>query len=413
MTYRTIRQRLMLSAGSTVIMGLMLAAAASSQASAQSYGASPGSTSTTTNTAATTLSTTSSSATPLYPSPFQTHFWESLELEPQDAWTTLRKSFQWQEKTLPVEAQARVDKWIEHYRSSPENIATITERATPWLAWITQQVSERGLPGEVALIPFVESSFDPGARSHRGAAGLWQFMPGTGDALGLIRNGNYDGRLDVVTSTGAALDYLEMQADQWYEGDLMLSLAAYNAGAGTVNRAQRLAQGQGLNGDYWDLSLPYETMQYVPKLKAIATIINNPDQYGVNLPEINIDPAFAKVQLAQAVSLSEASQLLDVSKTALVELNPGLLNGSIDPRSAQTLLVPEEVDTHVLAELSQDNRQALAQGSGADTHRVERGDSLSAIAARYNIDQQDLIRWNAIDRPSAIQPGQLLTLSGR
>lgn len=413
MTYRTIRQRLMLSAGSTVIMGLMLAAAASSQASAQSYGASPGSTSTTTNTAATTLSTTSSSATPLYPSPFQTHFWESLELESQDAWTTLRKSFQWQEKTLPVEAQARVDKWIEHYRSSPENIATITERATPWLAWITQQVSERGLPGEVALIPFVESSFDPGARSHRGAAGLWQFMPGTGDALGLIRNGNYDGRLDVVTSTGAALDYLEMQADQWYEGDLMLSLAAYNAGAGTVNRAQRLAQGQGLNGDYWDLSLPYETMQYVPKLKAIATIINNPDQYGVNLPEINIDPAFAKVQLAQAVSLSEASQLLDVSKTALVELNPGLLNGSIDPRSAQTLLVPEEVDTHVLAELSQGNRQALAQGSGADTHRVERGDSLSAIAARYNIDQQDLIRWNAIDRPSAIQPGQLLTLSGR
>ena len=400
MTYRTIRQRLMLSAGSTVIMGLMLAAAASSQASAQTYGASPG-------------STTSSSTTPLYPSPFQTHFWESLELEPQDAWTTLRTSFQWQEKTLPVEAQARVDKWIEHYRSSPENIATITERATPWLAWITQQVSERGLPGEVALIPFVESSFDPGARSHRGAAGLWQFMPGTGDALGLVRNGNYDGRLDVVTSTGAALDYLEMQADQWYEGDLMLSLAAYNAGAGTVNRAQRQAQGQGLNGDYWDLSLPYETMQYVPKLKAIATIINNPDQYGVNLPEINIDPAFAKVQLAQAVSLSEASQLLDVSKAALVELNPGLLNGSIDPRSAQTLLVPEQVDTQVLAQLSQGNRQTLAQNNSADTHRVERGDSLSAIAARYNIDQQDLIRWNAIDRPSAIQPGQLLTLSGR
>ena len=312
-----------------------------------------------------------------------------------------------------MEAQARVDKWIEHYRSSPDNIATITERATPWLAWITQQVSERGLPGEVALIPFVESSFDPGARSHRGAAGLWQFMPGTGDALGLVRNGNYDGRLDVVTSTGAALDYLEMQADQWYEGDLMLSLAAYNAGAGTVNRAQRQAQGQGLNGDYWDLSLPYETMQYVPKLKAIATIINNPDQYGVNLPEINIDPAFAKVQLAQAVSLSEASQLLDVSKAALVELNPGLLNGSIDPRSAQTLLVPEQVDTQVLAQLSQGNRQTLAQNNSADTHRVERGDSLSAIAARYNIDQQDLIRWNAIDRPSAIQPGQLLTLSGR
>ncbi|WP_386077560.1 transglycosylase SLT domain-containing protein [Vreelandella sp. F11] len=407
MTYRTIRQRLMLSAGSTVIMGLMLAAAASSQASATAYEGSTASTS------------TSVDATKPRPTPFQIHFWEALELKPQDAWTTLRNSFQWQEKSLPAEAQARVDEWIEYYRSSPENIATITERASPWLAWITQQVSERGLPGEVALIPFVESSFDPGARSHRGAAGLWQFMPGTGDALGLVRNGNYDGRLDVLTSTEAALDYLEMQADQWYEGDLMLSLAAYNAGAGTVNRALRQAQSQGLKGDYWDLSLPHETMQYVPKLKAIATIIDAPEEYGVSLPEIHVDPAFAKVKLAHAVTLSEASQLLDVSQTALAELNPGLLNGSIDPRSAQTLLVPEEVDTQMLAQLAQggnqasESNQAVAQNSRATTHRVERGDSLSAIAARYNVDQQDLIRWNAIDRPSALQPGQLLTLSGR
>lgn len=397
MTYRTIRRRLMLSASSTVIMGLMLAAAASSQA----YETSTGSIN------------TSTTAIKISPTPFRTHFWEALELEPQDAWTTLRKSFQWQDVSLSADAQARVDAWIEHYRSSPENIATITERATPWLAWITQQVSERGLPGEVALIPFVESSFDPVALSHRGAAGLWQFMPGTGDALGLVRNGNYDGRLDVVTSTRAALDYLEMQADQWYAGDLMLSLAAYNAGAGTVNRAQRQAQGQGLNGNYWDLSLPYETMQYVPKLRAIATIINDPEQYGVSLPDIHVDPAFAKVQLANAVSLSQASQMLDVSKTALVELNPGLLNGSIDPRSAQTLLVPEGVDKQVLAQLSQGNSQALAQSNNNNTHRVKRGDNLSTIAAYYNIDQKDLIRWNAIDRPGALQPGQLLTLSGR
>ncbi|MDN7132356.1 transglycosylase SLT domain-containing protein [Halomonas sp. MC140] len=406
MTYRTIRQRLMLSAGSSVIMGLILAAAASSQASA--YEAPRSSTAT----AQYAANTGMPAATPS-PSAFQSHFWEALELEPQDAWTTLRKSFQWQDAPLSADAQARVDAWIEHYQSSPENIATITERATPWLAWISQQVSERGLPGEVALIPFVESSFDPAAKSHRGAAGLWQFMPGTGDALGLIRNGNYDGRLDVVTSTGAALDYLEMQADQWYEGDLMLSLAAYNAGAGTVNRAQHQAQGQGLNGDYWDLSLPYETMQYVPKLKAIATIINDPERYGVVLPEIHSDPAFAKVQLAHAVSLSEASQLLDVSQTALAELNPGLLNGSIDPRSAQTLLVPEEVDAQVLAQLARGNSPALAQNNSSETHRVERGDSLSAIAAHYNINQQDLIRWNEIDRPGSLQPGQLLTLSGR
>nr|WP_289123782.1 transglycosylase SLT domain-containing protein [uncultured Halomonas sp.] len=408
MTYRTIRQRLLLSAGSTVIMGLFLAAAANSQASA-----------TDTNRTYTTVNDASmddgnqKNANRFQPTALHHHFWEALVLEPQDAWSSLRSSFQWQEKDLPADAQARVDEWIEYYRSSPHNIAAITERATPWLAWIAQQVSDRGLPGEIALIPFVESSFDPSARSHLGAAGLWQFMPGTGDALGLVRNGNYDGRLDVVTSTEAALDYLEMQADQWYEGDLMLSLAAYNAGAGTVNRAQRQAQSQGLDGKYWDLSLPHETMQYVPKLKAIATIINDPEKYGVSLPDIHPDPAFAKVQLEQPVSLAQASQLLDVSQSALAELNPGLLNGSLDPRSAQTLLVPEEVDTQVLAQLSQSDDAALASTSTPSVHRVERGDNLSAIAAQYNLDQQDLIRWNAIDRPEALQPGQLLSLSGR
>ena len=408
MTYRTIRQRLLLSAGSTVIMGLFLAAAANSQASA-----------TDTNRTYTPVNDASmddgnqKNANRFQPTALHHHFWEALVLEPQDAWSSLRSSFQWQEKDLPADAQARVDEWIEYYRSSPHNIAAITERATPWLAWIAQQVSDRGLPGEIALIPFVESSFDPSARSHLGAAGLWQFMPGTGDALGLVRNGNYDGRLDVVTSTEAALDYLEMQADQWYEGDLMLSLAAYNAGAGTVNRAQRQAQSQGLDGKYWDLSLPHETMQYVPKLKAIATIINDPEKYGVSLPDIHPDPAFAKVQLEQPVSLAQASQLLDVSQSALAELNPGLLNGSLDPRSAQTLLVPEEVDTQVLAQLSQSDSTALASNSTPDVHRVERGDNLSAIAAQYNLDQQDLIRWNAIERPEALQPGQLLSLSGR
>jgi len=389
-------------------MGLFLAAAANSQASA-----------TDTNRTYTPVNDASmddgnqKNANRFQPTALHHHFWEALVLEPQDAWSSLRSSFQWQEKKLPADAQARVDEWIEYYRSSPHNIAAITERATPWLAWIAQQVSDRGLPGEIALIPFVESSFDPSARSHLGAAGLWQFMPGTGDALGLVRNGNYDGRLDVVTSTEAALDYLEMQADQWYEGDLMLSLAAYNAGAGTVNRAQRQAQSQGLDGKYWDLSLPHETMQYVPKLKAIATIINDPEKYGVSLPDIHPDPAFAKVQLEQPVSLAQASQLLDVSQSALAELNPGLLNGSLDPRSAQTLLVPEEVDTQVLAQLSQSDDTALASASTPAVHRVERGDNLSAIAAQYNLDQQDLIRWNAIDRPEALQPGQLLSLSGR
>ncbi|MFI0471366.1 transglycosylase SLT domain-containing protein [Halomonas sp. HMF6819] len=405
MTYQTIRQRFVLSAGSTVIMGLLMAAATNSEASANRQAFTP---------APTAPSVSQRAAErPARLDAYHAHFWDSLTLEPQSVWTTLRDAFQWQNKTLRPDAQARVDEWIDHYRARPENIVAIIERATPWLAYITEQVSERGLPGELALIPFVESSFDPNATSHMGAAGLWQFMPRTGDALGLTRNSRYDGRLDVLTSTQAALDYLESQAEQWYHGDMMLSLAAYNAGAGTVNKAVRRAQGQGLEGSYWDLSLPSETLQYVPKLKAISTIIQDPERYGVTLPDIHASPAFAKVQLATPLSLAEASALLDVSQQRLVDLNPGLLAAQAGPRSAQTLLVPEEADTALIAELSQNSASVLASTQTPSVHRVESGDSLSAIAARYNLDQRDLIRWNALERPGAIQPGQLLALSAR
>lgn len=396
MMNRITRQRLLLSVSSSTLAALLLCTSVQTQASAPISGFSA-------KTPATDMASSSA---------YVSHFWDALALEPQNAWSQLRKGFAWHDQPLSAQAQARVDKWIEHYRSSPENIAAITERATPWLAWITEQIHARNLPSEIALIPFIESSFDPSARSHRGAAGLWQFMPGTGDALGLVRNGHYDGRLDVITSTQAALDYIEMQADQWYEGDLSLSLAAYNAGAGTVNRAVRNAQSQGKSGHYWDLQLPNETMHYVPKLHAISAIIADPERYNVNLPEIETDPAFAKVQLTKAITLREASRLLDVEQSTLAELNPGLLNGTIDPRSAQTLLVPDEASHEMIARLSQgESQSAQVAATTPDTYRVEQGDNLSTIAARHNLTQQHIMRLNAIERPDTLQPGQLLTLS--
>jgi membrane-bound lytic murein transglycosylase D len=407
MTYRTMRQRFLLSAGSTVIMSLLLAA--TEQQAAAMPNASGTATLTSTSSTSPNASTTEHASTA---SDFASHslFWEALDATPQDAWTQLRKSFTWDIDTLSPKARARVDKWIAHYRQSPENIVSITREARPWLAWITQQVEERGLPGEIALLPFIESSFDTAARSYRGAAGLWQFMPRTGDALGLVRNGHYDGRLDVTASTRAALDYIEMQAAQWYGGDIALSLAAYNAGAGTVNSARRQAERRGHGGDYWALNLPGETMQYLPKLYAIAQIIDDPERYNVSLPEIHAAPAFAKVTIDRQLSLKNASRLLDVSQSQLARLNPGLLQGTLDPSNASTLLVPGDADLQAIAALSRRTNRTGTQATS--THRVKRGDNLSTIATRYNISQQDLIRWNAIDRPSALQPGQLLSLSG-
>ncbi|XKF14336.1 transglycosylase SLT domain-containing protein [Halomonas sp. BLK-85] len=400
MTYHVLRDRMLLTLGSTMISGILLAAAA--QAS---------------NGVTNSQAITEGSSTAAPSGAAGRHFWDVLQLENRDAWSELRSQLAWHEQPLSARAQERVDNWIDYYQSSPENILTIGRRASSWLAWINQQVSERGLPGEIALVPFIESSFDPRAKSHRGAAGLWQFMPGTGDALGLVRNAHYDGRLDVVASTQAALDYIEMQADQWYEGDLKRSLAAYNAGAGTVNRAVRRSQAQGQPGDYWDLQLPRETMNYVPKLLAIARIIANPSAYDVTLPEIAATPAFAMVDLEQGVSLEELARRSGVDADTLSELNPGLLNGSLNPRYTRTLLMPGDSSAQMLAELGtslnadNDKETTLASTSTPQTHRVEPGDNLSTIAQRYNISLRDIMRWNAIDRPEALQPGQLLTLS--
>ncbi|MFW6346152.1 MAG: transglycosylase SLT domain-containing protein, partial [Halomonas sp.] len=299
---------------------------------------------------------------------------------------------------------------------SPQNVAEITERARHWLAYLVGQVEERGLPGEIALVPFIESSFDPGARSHRGAAGLWQFMPGTGDALGLSRQQGYDGRLDVVASTAAALDYIEEQADQWYGGDIQLSLAAYNAGAGTVNRARQAAKSQGKSGDYWSLSLPQETMNYLPKLKAIAAIIADPEEHDVALPEIEDAPAFAEVPVDQPLRLDEAARMAGVPQSTLAELNPGVTGGAIQPGEDRVLLVPSESSAEeLMASLESPEPAApkdTADPAGGERYVVQQGDTLEAIASRQGVGVDELRQANDLSGDN-IRTGQALSLPTR
>ncbi|MGM0914141.1 MAG: transglycosylase SLT domain-containing protein [Pseudomonadota bacterium] len=391
MTYHTTRRRLFAFASSAALLGALMTAGAHSQAATLERSGTTGA--------------AQHGAIQPAPGDMTQHFWDALALETRDAWSRLRDSFQWQDDLHDPRVQA----WIDHYRQSPHNIAEITERARPWLAWITEKVEERGLPGEIALIPFIESSFDPAARSHRGAAGLWQFMPRTGDSLGLSRQRGYDGRLDVVASTYAALDYIEYQADQWYEGDLELSLAAYNAGAGTVNKARRNAIAQGKGGDYWSLSLPRETMNYVPKLKAIAAIINAPDDYQVALSEIEDAPAFAKIPVERPLRLDEAARLAGVSQGTIAELNPGVTGGAIHPGKDRVLLVPSERADALLARLDTPTSPATAQDS---RYVVRSGDTLADIAARQGISVAELRQANGING-NMIQPGQALELPTR
>lgn len=325
-----------------------------------------------------------------------TTFWDALVLEPPGFWDVLRQRFAWQDQI----DHPRVQEWIDHYQAHPESIADIIKRSRPWMHWITSRVEARGLPGEIALLPFIESAYDPMARSHRGASGLWQFMPRTGDALGLTRTHGYDGRLDVVAATEAALDYLEGQAAQWYEGDMELSLAAYNAGAGTVNRARRDAAGRGEPTDYWHLRLPGETMDYVPKLLAISAIINDPDRYALSLPTIDNTPTVAAIEVDVPLSLERLAQMANVSVRRLKSLNPGHLDGFVDPAYTPELVVPAGAKDTLLANLD-------GVSTGTVRYVVRRGDNLSAIANLHNVSLASLRQRNGLNG-DMIRAGQTL-----
>jgi len=330
-------------------------------------------------------------------------FWDALMVQPaqpRDVWEQLREGFAWSFDAR----EPRVKHWIDYYRRHPRGVAEIAERARPWLYWITQEVEQRDMPAEIALLPFIESAYKPTAKHPGGATGLWQLMPGTSDALGVRRDWWYDGRVDVIRSTKAALDYLQQQADQWYDGDFELALAAYNAGAGTVNRAIRQAQARGGSGDYWSLHLPRQTMNYVPKLLALSRIIASPHQYGVQLPAIPDRPAFARVEIPGQIDLSRAAKLAGIAPVRLRRLNPGLLQNMTLPSRSPALLVPATARDTFVAALDREPDAALARWQ---RYRVRRGDTLSAIAARQGVPIGVLRRENDL-RGNMIRIGQIL-----
>ncbi|KXS39342.1 MAG: membrane-bound lytic murein transglycosylase D [Halomonadaceae bacterium T82-2] len=330
-------------------------------------------------------------------------FWDALILQPaplQDVWQQLRQGFQWSFDAR----EPRVQRWIDYYQSRPRGVARIAERARPWLYWITQEVEQRGMPAEIALLPFIESAYKPTAKHPGGATGLWQLMPGTSDALGVRRDWWYDGRVDVIRSTKAALDYLQQQADQWYDGDFELALAAYNAGAGTVNQAIRRARANGGSGDYWSLHLPRQTMNYVPKLLALSRIIAAPHQYGIELPSIPDRPAFARVRIPGQIDLSRAAKLAGIAPVQLRRLNPGLLQNMTLPSRSPALLVPAKDHDRFVAALSRQPDDALARWQ---RYQVRRGDTLSAIASRKDVPISVLRRENGL-QGDMIRIGQVL-----
>ena len=284
-----------------------------------------------------------------------------------------------------------------------KNIEDISERATPFLFFITEEIQKRNMPGEIALLPIIESSFKTNAYSHMKAAGLWQFVPATGRYFGLKQNWWYDGRRDVYHSTLAALTYLQ-QLNKYYKGDWLLALAAYNAGAGNIDKAIKKNRKKGKPVDYWSLDLPKETFKYIPKLLAVAKIVQNHQELGISLSPIENSPRLMLVDTQSQIELSVVSKMADISLNEMRSYNPAFKQWATDPDGPHHLLIPiDKVERFEkqLALLDDKDRVQWYR------HKIRSGESLSVIAHKYKISVSVLKTANRL-KNSRIRAGKYL-----
>lgn len=296
--------------------------------------------------------------------------------EYQDLWERIRAGYAM--PPLDSELIERHERW---FVNNPEYLDNMTARARLYLYYIVEEVEKRGMPMEIALLPAIESAYKPHAYSRARAVGLWQFIPSTGRIYGLHNNWWYDGRRDVIASTQAALDYLEKLHGQF--NDWQLALAAYNCGEGKVERLIRNNRRLGLPTDYASLKkLPRETKNYVPKLMAVANIIADPAKYGLQLAAIPNTEYFARIEADGQIDLGVIAKLTDMPVDELFMINPGYQRWITDPNGPHALLIPADKKDAVLESLTKLNDENRVQWA---RHEVRRGDTMSAIARRYNV----------------------------
>jgi len=292
-----------------------------------------------------------------------------------DVWQRIRGQL-----TFNVPENRRVAIQRDWYVKHPSYLNRVAKRAEPFLYYIVEELEKNNVPIELALLPIVESAFDPFAYSHGRASGMWQFVPGTGTRFGMKQNWWYDGRRDVIASTEGAIKYMKY-LHKYFDGDWLLALAAYNSGEGRVRRAVKKNKSKGKNTDFWALDLPKETKAYVPKLLALADIIKRPEQFNLNLYEIANEEVISQVDIKSQIDLAKAATLADLSLTELQRLNPGFNRWSTDPDGPHRLLIPKhKVESFELnlAKLTKSDRLAWQR------YKIKNGDNLGYIANKFH-----------------------------
>jgi len=300
-----------------------------------------------------------------------------------------------------------IEKQVTWYKNSQSYIDRVISRGQPFLHHIIGELEANNMPLELALLPAVESAFDPLAYSHSHASGLWQFIPGTGKRFGLQRDWWYDGRRDPVASTEAAIKYLKY-LNKYFEGDWLLALAAYNSGEGTVRRAIKRNKKAGKPGDFWSLKLPRETRAYVPQLLAISRIIANPQKHGITLPDVADKPYFTKVAVSEQIDLSKAAGMAGMKTKELHKLNAGYNRWVTHPEGPQHIFLPIHTVSEFQNNLASTPRN---QWTPIKQYKVKSGDSLSTIAQRYQVPVKHLRKTNGL-RSDFLRIGQKLKIPG-
>jgi membrane-bound lytic murein transglycosylase D len=375
-------------------------------------------------------------------------------LEQRDLMERVRSQLMLPQVDDPTVARERA--W---YARNEDYLRRVFDRASRYLYHIVEELQARDMPLDLALLPIVESAFDPFAYSHGRAAGLWQIIPGTGKRLGLAQNWWYDARRDVIESTRAALDYLQ-QLHAQFNGDWLLAIAGYNSGEGNVARALRRAAAEKRPTDFWGIRnyLPAETRTYVPRLLAIRDVIANPEEYGVTLPELPDEPYFTVVETGGQIDMALAADLAGIDTDSLYLLNAGVNRWATDPgerelvrwtrhevkqgetlagladkyrttvavlrevnnlrsntiRAGDHLMIPHALESMGAYTQSADARverqQNVARAGTRHEHVVRPGDTLWSIARRYGVDVRRLAAWNSMAPGDVLNVGRGLVI---
>lgn len=330
--------------------------------------------------------------------------WKPDPEEPQfdNVWDRVLNNF-----SLNIENNERINEQRDLYASKSGYIERSTARGSPYIYYIAEQIEARRIPGELALLPIVESSYDPYAYSRSHASGVWQFIPSTGTYFGLRQDWWYDGRRDVRAATNAALDYLTSLSKQ-FNNDWLLALAAYNAGSGTVSRAIKKNAEAGKPTDYWSLDLPKETRAYVPKLLGLAQILKNPRQYGVTFSPATNQPYFAVVETGGQIELAKVAEMSNTEIEEIRRLNPGFNRWATAPEGPHQILVPVEHQQSLqsgIASLTPSQRVHWNQ------YKVRSGDSLSVIARQFQSSVAVIRDTNKL-KGNNLRIGQVLLIPG-